>query len=90
MLEVGCPDPALVLQRIESTRSWAASSATVSRSICGTDAALVVVVIPLLFLVGYGRRHAAANEALYVGTVDGLPLEQQLGEPVQRLPMIDQ
>jgi hypothetical protein len=31
MLEVGCPEPALVLERIESTRNWAASSATVSR-----------------------------------------------------------
>ena len=33
MLEVGCPDPALVLDRIESTRSCAASSAAVARSI---------------------------------------------------------
>jgi len=33
MLDVGCPDPALVEDRIESTRSWAASSAAVSREV---------------------------------------------------------
>src|SRR5262245_36342021 len=41
MLEVGCPEPALVEERIESTRSCAASSAMVSSPIC----AGVVVVI---------------------------------------------
>src|SRR5437762_3694838 len=32
MLEVGCPEPALVLARIESTRNCRASCATVARS----------------------------------------------------------
>ena len=32
MLDVGCPEPALVLARIESTRSCRASCATVARS----------------------------------------------------------
>src|ERR1700743_2691503 len=33
MLEVGWPDPALVLERIESTRNWRARSAAWARSI---------------------------------------------------------
>jgi hypothetical protein len=43
MLEVGCPEPALVLARIESTRSWAASSATVAR--LTRDMTVVVVTV---------------------------------------------
>src|SRR2546426_817959 len=42
MLEVGCPEPALVDERTESTRSWAASSATTSRPV--PDAIAVVVI----------------------------------------------
>src|SRR5881396_528291 len=42
MLEVGCPDPALVLARTESTRSCAASSATVSRPV--SDVEVIVVI----------------------------------------------
>jgi hypothetical protein len=44
MLEVGWPEPALVLARIESTRSWAASSATVSRS--AAEGSVVVTGAP--------------------------------------------
>src|SRR3954470_2452182 len=32
MLDVGCPDPAWVLQRMASTRSWRPSSRTASKS----------------------------------------------------------
>src|ERR1700678_887084 len=45
MLDVGCPDPALVEERIESTRSCAASSATVSRPI--VESCSVVDIRPL-------------------------------------------
>src|SRR3954454_8409630 len=44
MLEVGCPEPALVDERIASTRSWAASSETVSRPVC--ELMLVVMTLP--------------------------------------------
>lgn len=43
MLEVGCPEPALVVERIESTRSCAASSATVSSPV--SDVAVIVVMM---------------------------------------------
>jgi hypothetical protein len=46
MLEVGCPDPALVEERIESTRSWAAKWATVSRSVC-VETMLVMTLLPV-------------------------------------------
>jgi hypothetical protein len=42
MLEVGCPEPALALERIESTRNWAANSATMSRPT--RDAGVVAMV----------------------------------------------
>jgi hypothetical protein len=53
MLEVGWPDPALVLARIESTRSWAAISATSSRMI---SAEIVVVVAMVLRMPAYAWR----------------------------------
>jgi hypothetical protein len=43
MLDVGCPEPTLVLERIESTRNWAASSATVSRP--GSDVGMLVMLV---------------------------------------------
>jgi hypothetical protein len=47
MLEVGWPEPALVLERIESTRSWAASSATVSSPTWDVgDVRVMVTVAP--------------------------------------------
>ena len=52
MLEVGWPDPALVTGRIESTRSCAASSASVSRP--ASDVRRVVVMatpLPPSFLL---------------------------------------
>jgi hypothetical protein len=44
MLEVGCPEPAAVLERIESTRNWAARSATVPRSVSDAEAFVGVVM----------------------------------------------
>jgi hypothetical protein len=46
MLEVGWPEPALVLARIESTRSCAASSATVSKPMSEGDMIAVIVIPP--------------------------------------------
>jgi hypothetical protein len=45
MLRLGCPEPALVLERIESTRSWAASSATVARPAQDVGVVGVAVVV---------------------------------------------
>src|SRR5690348_7460234 len=42
MLDVGCPEPALVDERIESTRSCAASSATVSRLVVASGVIVVM------------------------------------------------
>jgi hypothetical protein len=46
MLEVGWPDPAEVLDRIESTRSCCASSATVARSASVTTSVVDAMGIP--------------------------------------------
>src|SRR3984957_5540644 len=46
MLDVGWPDPALVEERIESTRSWAARSATVSRPIVEAECVVVMSELP--------------------------------------------
>src|SRR4051812_5423776 len=46
MLEVGWPEPALVEQRIESTRSWAASSATVAKSVVVSASMAVMPIFP--------------------------------------------
>src|SRR5262249_55145273 len=42
MLDVGCPEPALVLARIESTRSCAANAATVSSPVCAVRVLVVM------------------------------------------------
>ncbi len=49
MLEVGCPDPALVEARTESTRSCAARSATALRLLSEVSSAIVMItpVLPV-------------------------------------------
>src|SRR5450631_40040 len=47
MLDVGWPDPALVLDRMESTRSWAASSPASARSIPLSDGGVLAMSDPL-------------------------------------------
>jgi hypothetical protein len=42
MLEVGCPEPALVDELTESILSWAASSATTSRPVPEVSAVVVI------------------------------------------------
>jgi hypothetical protein len=68
MLEVGCPEPALVDERIASTRNWAATSATVPMSVFGV--VIVVMTFPShtasdsddLPLIGYPRTAAANSD----------------------------
>ncbi len=47
MLEVGCPDPALVEERTESTRNCAARSATASR-LLPVVISVIVMITPVL------------------------------------------
>jgi hypothetical protein len=57
MLEVGWPEPALVLERIASTRNWPASSAAVSRSV------VLRRMVGLLFRVGVVAGNVAVDMA---------------------------
>src|SRR5215470_7244813 len=69
MLEVGCPDPALVEERTESTRSCAARSATALRLL--SEVSSVIVMITPVLLVGCAddcsntsQRRSAARAAV--------------------------
>src|SRR6202161_4642468 len=63
MLDVGWPDPALVEERIESTRSCAARSATVSRPI--VEAECVVVICGLSRRFAFDQRYSPSEHAAH-------------------------
>src|ERR1700722_6119667 len=65
MLEVGWPDPALVEERIESTRSCAARSATTSSD---TSFVSPAVVMADFLPMGWRSMRAHERQALLLGS----------------------
>ena len=66
MLEVGCPDPALVEERTESTRNWAARSATASGLLPGVSS-VIVMITPVCGLVVMTAALTLAPRCLKLG-----------------------
>src|SRR5580700_8991980 len=62
MLDVGWPDPALVEERIESTRSWAARSATVSRPNVEAECVVVMCGLPS---GAFEQRYSPSEHAVH-------------------------